>query len=740
MTISTISVSDMHCAACSSKIRQALAGLQGIHAAHINPAKRMVFVDHDQTLSALELLRQIESAGFSPALAGGDDHDAVQRVLLKRLGIAGLAMMQVMMAAFALYAGAFNGMEPAYVRLLELTSLIFCIPVVCYSAVPFFRNALSVLANPGRGINMDVPIALAIAIAFTASLLATVRGTGDVYYDSVVMFTFLLLGARYIDNRLRRRFDASSSLLAALPAFATRLRDGTRESISVAAIRAGDQIRVGEGEQVPVDGVLISTLATLDEALLTGESDWVRRSAGDAVYAGTLNRGASFEIRATAAYERSRIADIAALADRAEIRNAPSVQLADRVAAVFVPGILTIAALTFVVWSFIDPDRALLACLTVLVVSCPCALSLATPATLTAAMSRLRQFGIVLTRSSALEEMLKIDRVFFDKTGTLTLHEPTIQSIEILDPTFSKARCLALAASLQQYSAHPYARAFATRAFATRAFANPGRGSNAGRTGAMGAVDPVGTLDSVEILDGVETLDSVETVTGQGVRGLWHGRSVKIGSPTFAGSEADVHSRAVYLAVDGLPRARFTLSDQIREDALGSVTALKSLGIEPVMLSGDADSRCAETAAELDIGYLARQTPESKLAHLDQQKADGHQVLMVGDGINDVPVLARADVSVAVVEASDLVKSKADVLLLTRRLGPLVDLFTIARTAGRITRQNMLWALIYNGIAIPVAALGFMPPWLAALGMASSSTLVMLNASRLLHTPAFGER
>lgn len=718
MTISTINVSDMHCAACSSKIRQALAGLQGIHAAHINPAKRMVFVDHDQTLSALDLLRQIESAGFNPALAGGDDHDAAQKVLLKRLGIAGLAMMQVMMAAFALYAGAFNGMEPAYVRLLELTSLIFCIPVVCYSAVPFFRNALSVLANPGRGINMDVPIALAIAIAFTASLWATLQGGGDVYYDSVVMFTFLLLGARYIDNRLRRRFDASSGLLAALPASATRFNGVDRESISVAAITAGDRIWVGEGEQIPVDGELTSALATLDEALLTGESDWVRRSAGDAVYAGSLNRGTSFEIRATAAYDRSRIADIAALADRAEIRNAPSVQLADRVAAVFVPGILTIAALTFVIWSFIDPDRALLACLTVLVVSCPCALSLATPATLTAAMSRLRQLGIVLTRSSALEEMLRIDRVFFDKTGTLTIHEPSIESIEILDPAFSEARCLALAASLEQYSAHPYARAFSTS------------------TGTA----TTDRADSGEVADSVALVDSVETVTGQGVQGLWQGRSVKIGSPGFAGNTADPDSRAIYLAVDGVPRARFTLSDQIREDALDSLSALKSLGIEPIMLSGDADVHCAQTARALEIGYLARQTPESKLAHLDEQKADGHQVLMVGDGINDVPVLARADVSVAVVEASDLVKSKADVLLLTRKLGPLVDLFTIARTAGRITRQNLLWALIYNATAIPVAALGFMPPWLAALGMASSSTLVMLNASRLLHTPAFRER
>lgn len=706
MTISTISVSDMHCAACSSKIRKALSTLTGIRITHINPARRMVLVDHDQALSSLELLRRIEDAGFKPTLAGHDDHNDSQRVLLKRLGIAGLAMMQVMMAALALYAGGFDGIEPAYARLLEFTSLVFCIPVVCYSAMPFFTSALTVLTSPRRGISMDVPIALAIGIAFATSLTATLKGTGEVYYDSVVMFTFLLLGARYIDNRLRRSFDLTGNLLSAVPASAIRLQDHVRETINVTLLQTGDRVWVGEGAQVPVDGILQAQHATLDEAVLTGESDWVTRRHGERLYAGTLNQGPGFEIIASAPFDRSRIADIAALADQAEIHNAPRVQLADRIAGVFVPSILILAAVTYIAWQFVDPQRALLACLTVLVVSCPCALSLATPAALTAAMSRLRQLGIVLTSSTTLEAVRHIDRVFFDKTGTLTIHEPQIVSVEVLDGALDESTCLSLAGALQRYSDHPYARAF-------------------DRSSPMEILDP-------------------EIATGQGVRGVWGTRSVRLGSAAFAGSrEGQVQladSRDVFLNVDEVPCARFVLSDQVRDDAQSALAALKRLGIDPLMLSGDAEERCAETAQVLDIDFLARMTPESKLARLEEEKAAGHRVLMVGDGINDVPVLARADVSAAVIEASDLVKSRADVLLLSRRLHPLVDLFSVARTTDRITRQNLLWALVYNLTAIPIAALGFMPPWMAALGMASSSTLVMLNATRLLHLPSFDGR
>jgi len=694
MTVSTISVTDMHCAVCAGKIRDALSPLTGIQATHINPVRRQVFVEHGAETDPLDIMREIESAGFTPTLAGLDDHDAVQKLLLKRLGIAGLAMMQVMMASTALYAGAIDGMADVYQRLFHYTSLVFCIPVVCYSATPFFTNAIGSLKQGVRNLSMDVPIALAIAIAFLTSLYTTVTGTGDVYYDSVVMFTFLLLGARYIDNRLQRRFDLTSHLLAALPATALKMQDGRFEQIPVSELAVDDRVWVPEGAQIPVDGVLHSGAAYIDEALLTGESDWVMKAQRDPVYAGTHNRGGAFGLQATHAFDRSRIADIAQLAERAELDRADIVQLTDRIAGIFVPAVLVLAGLTFAGWQFLDPARAMVAALTVLVVSCPCALSLATPAALTAAMTRLRQLGIVLTDSRALESAAVIDKVFIDKTGTLTTDEYRIESFELLDTSRTEEECLALASALQKFSSHPYAAAFEEHSAATG-------------------------------------IREVKTVTGAGVEGRLGGESVRIGNASFAGS-ASIDDRAIYLGIAGNPAARFNLSDQVRPDALAAVTALKQADVEPMILSGDHPDRCRETASELGIEYRARQTPEAKLQAIRNEQNSGHRVLMLGDGINDVPVLAGADVSAAVVEASDLVKSKASVLFLNRKLEPLVALIRIARSTRRVTRQNLIWAALYNLLAIPVAALGFMPPWLAALGMASSSTLVMLNASRLL--------
>ncbi len=703
MTTSTISVADMHCAACAGRIRRALGQLEDVRSTHINAVRRQVLVEHGQGTGPLEILSTIENAGFTPTLSGLDDHDARQRTLLKRLGIAGLAMMQVMMAAIALYAGVFEGMEPAYQQLLRYTSLVFTIPVVCYSAMPFFTSALGSLKR-GASLSMDVPIALAISIAFLTSLHATLSGTGEVYYDSVVMFTFLLLGARYIDNRLQHRFDLTGQLLAALPRTATVERGGVRQTLRVSEIEPGDVVWVEEGAQVPVDGVLCSPRAAMDEALLTGESEWVGKARHDRVFAGTINRGAGFSLRATHAADRSRIADIASLAEQAEVQGARITVLTDRVAGIFIPTVLSLAAINFVGWQLVDPQRALVAALTVLVVSCPCALSLATPAALTAAMTRLRQLGAVLTNSRALELATRIDRIYIDKTGTLTLDQPKLEAVVPLDPGWTGEQSLALAATLQRHASHPYARAFQ----------QPEQDQHMPLTG-------------------------VRTVTGQGVEAALEGRRVRIGNAGFALDEAAARQQPpgateqdVFLSLDGRPLARFVLSNQIRPDAAGAVRALKGMGVDVRMLSGDSPQRCAEIADALNIGYLARQSPEAKLAAIREDQAAGHRVLMVGDGINDVPVLAGANLSAAVVEATDLVKSRADILLLGRRLTPVVDVLRMAGAASRITRQNLFWAAAYNLTAIPLAALGYLPPWLAALGMASSSTLVMANATRLL--------
>ena len=698
MTLCTLSVDDMHCSACAGKIQRALSGIHSIKNAHINLVRRQVFVEHDEALTPLDILAAVENAGFTPALSGTTGHDAEHRQLLKRLGIAGLGMMQVMMVAIALYAGDFAHMEPVYEDLLNFVSLLFATPVVCYSAVPFFTSALQSIGN--RGLNMDVPIALAITIAFATSLLATVAGTGDVYYDSVVMFTFLLLGARYINAGLQHRFDVSSKLLSALPTRAWRLDINGQHSVAVEILQPGDRIWVPEGERVPVDGRSEDPQVIIDEAVLSGESDWVEKCVEDRIYAGTLNAGKGFAMSVTAKFDQSRIADIARLADQAEIQQANISQLTDRIARVFIPTVLVLAAITGTLWQFVDPARAVSATLTVLVVSCPCALSLATPAALTAAMTRLRQLGIVLTNSHALETVNHINLVYLDKTGTLTAEIPCITKVQTFKPEFDETACLALAAQLERYSNHAYAKAFHSTDIATEY-----------RT----------------------QLSDINVKTGEGVRGIQsEGIEVRIGTAAFTGANKTIGDRGIYLSFGNDIIARFDITNSIRPDASTAVESLKTIGITPIILSGDSMERCEETAANLNIDFLARHTPEAKLEAIRADQAEGSKVLMLGDGINDVPVLAGADVSAAVMEASDLVKSKADVLLLSRKLNSLPDLFRIARKTRYVTRQNLAWAAAYNLTAIPFAALGLMPPWLAALGMATSSTLVMLNASRLL--------
>lgn len=703
MTLSAISVSDMHCARCVAKIEAALAGEAGVTALFVNPARKQVLIEHTEHADPLRLLEKIEQAGFHPLLGAQSDQRPDQRDLLKRLGVAGLAMMQVMMTMLVLYSGQFTTIEDHYRQLFEYASLLFSIPVVTYAAVPFYVSAARSIRNGPGNLNMDVPIALAILVAFFASLFNTLTGAGEVYYDSVTMFAFLLLTARYVDDRLKQRFEVTNASLAALPAHGLVIRDGQRVPERLDAIPVGTRLWVGEGAQVPLDGIVVDGNPAIDESVLTGESVEVRKVAGDTVYAGTMNRGAGFEFCTTVTFDRSRISGIAELADRAQAEKPPVAQFADRIARWFVPGVLVLAGLCWVVWHFIDPSRAFVAALTVLVVSCPCALSLATPATFTAAMTRLRQSGIVLTRSAVLEQIPLLTAAVLDKTGTLTVHAPALQKIEPLQPDrFGAALVLDLAAALQRHASHPIARAFP---------------------------------EPRELV-----VYDVRVVTGAGVEGRWGTHRVRIGTPAFCDSGDDADGRAILLAIDGEPVARFELNDPVRPDALTAIAALKAEGIEPQMVSGDSPERCGDLARQLGVHFVARQTPETKLQIIHDLRARGARVLVVGDGINDIPALAAADVSVTVLESSDLVRSKADVLLLNRRLGALTELVRVARRTRRVLHQNLAWSLGYNLIAVPLAAMGYMVPWVAAIGMASSSVLVMLNASRLLRgaTPAVG--
>ena len=705
MTACTIHISDMHCSACAAKVGKVLAGIASVKSSHINLVRRQVVVEHQDPELPIELLFALEEAGFSPTFRGEEDHDGNQRQLLKRLGIAGLACMQVMMAAVALYAGTPDTMTMGVQHLLHYTSLVFAIPVVCYSATPFFNSALQTLRS--GSLNMDVPIALAIGIAFSISLHATVTGSGEVYYDSVAMFTFLLLGARYINTRLQRRFGQTHELLASLPQFALRIDNSVSNRVAAQDLCPGDLIWVDEGAVVPIDGVIEraewGTRYLVDEATLTGESEWVEKRNQDTVFAGTLNAGPGFAVRAARRFQQSRISDIAKLAEQADVQQAQLTQLTDRIAAIFVPTILLLAAATFSIWQFINPSKAMETALAVLVVSCPCALSLATPAALTAAMTRLRQLGVVLTNGAVLEQIAQVSRVYLDKTGTLTTHVPSIQRTQVLTSKYDHKACLALAVQLQRHASHPYAKAFQRL-----------------------------TLDQED----QTALSDILVVTGQGVQGLLpDGTLLRIGSAVFANALPQPSSpddQGIYLAAGDDLIARFEVSNTIRSDAEAAIEMLKNQGIEPVILSGDSPQRCADIAGALNIDFHAGCSPEAKLKAIHEDQKRGAKVLMLGDGINDIPVLAGADISATVLEASELVKSKADILLLSTRLSPVAALFRIAGATRTITHQNLIWAAGYNLLAIPFAAAGLMPPWMAALGMAASSILVMTNSCRLL--------
>ena len=692
MSTTTLTISDMHCGACEAKIRQVLKPIGEIAKLQFNPVRRQVLISHVEDLKISDLLLRIENIGFTPMLDRQTSKAQEADGLLKRLGIAGLGMMQVMMVQIALYAGFFQGMDESIRRLLELTALFFTIPVVAYAAMPFFVRGLGFAKS---GLNMDTPIALAIGVAFITSLLHTMQGFGEVYYDSVVMFTFLMLASRFIERRVRTGLVVDTDIENMLPRVVIRMVSGRLERTELSSICIDDRLWVSEGQTIAADGVVDEGIATLDESWLSGESDWLTHPVGDEILAGSVSRGAGFVLLVTHKPSASRMAKISRLADADMAVKHKGVRLADKVARVFIPCIIALAGLTYLVWFFVDSTQALRNALAVLIVSCPCALSLAVPTAITAALSSLRRSGIYLPQARTLEIVNRVKQVFFDKTGTLTSPQPTIKKVEIVG-VHDKDDCLAYATALQAHSSHVLARAFQTERI-------------------VPAVD-------------------VQLDQGGGVQGCVNGHLCRIGSANYCGvitTDGEV-GKAVWLSVDGLAAAKYSVSNELRVDAQSTVRALEALGIDVHILSGDKAEHCARVAGELNVDFQAGQSPEAKSARMRQSKETG-STMFIGDGVNDLPALATADVSVATLETVDLVRSKADVLLLTQRLSSLVNLVEIGRRCHQIIWQNMGWALCYNLIAIPSAAFGYIPPWMAALGMSVSSLAVMLNASRLLH-------
>ena len=694
----TLVADGMRCAACAWLIDRALSREAGVLEAGANAVTGRVRIRWDPSRTRLSrVVGRLASLGYAPSLAAGEAREAARRAernrWLLRLGVAGLGAMQAMMFAEALYLDTAGEMSTATRDVMRWLAFFVSTPVVFYAGWPFLAGAARELSQRRAG--MDTLVAASTLLAYGASLVETLRGGPHVWFDAAVMFVFLLLLARMLESRARSVAGAQVDALArAQPQLAVREReDGTRESVPAARLATSDTVHVAAGQAVPADGVLLDGAAAFEEALLTGEAHPVERKPGDAVYAGTTCRERAARLRVTAAGSATRLSQLASLVERAQAHRPRVARIADRVAGVFVLVLALLALATWIGWRLHAPERAFEVTLALLVISCPCALSLAVPAVQAAAHGALARIGVLALRPDALERLAQAGDIVFDKTGTLGDGAPRLVEAYALGD-FDLARAHAIAAALERDSGHPLAAAFV-----------------AGDASAVRAHDVV-------------------AVPGDGVRGQVDGVEWRLGRAPFACGGID--DGALWLGDGTRAVARFRVEEAPREGAGAAIGQLRALGMDVHLSSGDAHDAVQRFAHALGIDApRARQSPEDKLAAVRALQERGRVVAMVGDGINDAPVLAGADVSIAIAHGSALARQAADLVLTAPSLARIADAVTLARRARRIVTQNLAWAIGYNLVALPLAIAGLVTPWIAALGMALSSLTVTLNALRV---------
>jgi P-type Cu2+ transporter len=713
--VSQLRISGMYCAACAGVIESALHAIPGVLEARVSASSERAQVRWDPQRTQLSsLVLGVRQAGYGAlpdvACAAQAQRQRELRLALWRLFVACFCMMQVMMYATPAYLAEPGDIGADSLRLLQWASWLLSLPVLLFSAGPFFKGAWNSLVQ--RRIGMDVPVALGIAVTFVASTGATFDPTGvfghEVYFDSLTMFVFFLLGGRWLELRARHKVaDVLEGALARLPDSVERLLDdGRSESVALSRLRPGDRVRVMAGQAYPADGVLLEGRTLADEALLTGESRPVRKSAGDVLAAGSLNLDAPVLMRVDRLGADTRYAGIVSLIQDAMTQRPAMMRQADRWAGPFLWMVLFLSAVAAVAWSFIDPSRAVSAAVAVLIVTCPCALSLAAPSALLSATGALARRGILLQRAASLEALAAVDRVLLDKTGTLTEDRLAWTATHVHLAGGDAHALLAQAASLARHSAHPASRALVE--------AGGERGTE------LGWID-------------------VEEHAGQGLQALGpDGRVYRLGRAAWVGSTSALPVGDTHVAFgrDGLVLATFDLAESMRADAPETVARLRAAGLSLGLLSGDTAERTQALADRLGIQDVqSAATPQDKLDAVAAAQAQGRVVAMVGDGLNDAPVMARADVSFAFAHGSAVSQSAADAVLLGSRLADVADAREHAIRTLRVMRQNLTWAAIYNLTCIPLAMIGWLPPWAAGLGMATSSLIVVLNALRLNRMP-----
>ena len=693
----TVLTDAMHCAACAWLIDRALRQESGVLDAVANAITGRVVIRWDPQRTALStLMTRMAALGYRPWLATGEAREQAKRRdrkrWLMRLGVAGLGAMQAMMFSEALYWDTRGEMAVATRDFFRWITFLVATPVVFYSGWPFLAGMARELR--GRRLGMDTLIAGSTLLAYGASFVETLRGGPHVWYDAAVMFVLLLLVARALEQRARGIAGAQvDALVRARPALATRELAGNRcEQVPLAELDIGDVVRVASGEAVPADGVLLDNASSFDEALLSGESTPVLRAAGDIALAGSVCTERPARLRITRTGSDTRLSQLIRLVEQAQAVRPALARVADRIASGFVVALLVCAVGVYAWWRQHDPSRAVEVTLALLVVSCPCALSLAIPTALTAAHGALAKLGVLGISADALSALARVDHVVFDKTGTLSTGEPHLEAVQTFDG-MDRGHALELAAALERDTRHPLARALAAQQTS------------------LVAIDVHGT-------------------TGKGIEARIDGETWRIGRADFAAARED--DGGIWLGDGARAFARFDIRETCRPDAAAAIALLGAQGIGIELCSGDGNGPVRHFATLLGIADTrSRQLPEQKLARVRELQGQGHVVAMVGDGINDAPVLAGADVSLAMGGGAALAQRAADLVITGPSLLRIPQAIALARRARWVVRQNLAWALAYNLVAVPLAATGRVTPWLAALGMTLSSLLVTLNALRL---------
>ncbi len=697
----TLAVDNMRCGGCLRSVERAAQGVPGVMSARANLSAKRISIAYDPARAGdVDVITALARAGFSAAPVHSvkpEAERAREKYLLRRVAVAGFATMNIMLLSISIWAGASGDMDPSLQALFRWVSALIALPTVAYAGQPFFVSAVSALR--ARRLNMDVPISLAILLATAMSLYQTLRGSEQVYFDAAVSLLFFLLIGRFLDESLRVRARSEAQNLVSLQrGIGTVIGDdGCPRLVPAHALRPGDRLLVTAGERLAADGVLATGSGEIDQSLITGETLPVTVTAGQSIYAGTLNLMQPIEVEVTAADSATLLAEIGRLMLAAEQGKARYRRLADRAAQIYAPSVHGLGVATFVAWLMLGApwQTALTYAIAVLIITCPCALALAVPAVQIAAASRLFRQGIVVKAADGLERVAETDMVVFDKTGTLTLGRPVL-----LDQAQIPNTTMAEAASLAAASKHPYARAIVAAA-QTR-------------------------------LNVVAAAADIEEVPGHGLKRPLAQGEERLGSAEWCGVTSEATQSEVWYRRAWEAPVCFRFADALRSDAAETAKALKQWGLRLALLSGDRKGAVEAVAAALGIAtWKADLAPAAKIEWLEHRAGEGRKVLMVGDGLNDAPALAAAHASISPASAADISQRTADFVFQGEKLTPVKEIVATARRARRMALQNFGVAFAYNTVSVPFAMAGYVTPLIAAIVMSTSSILVTLNATRL---------